>query len=389
MGLEPDSSLGEAFRRYAVDTIAPRADAWDAAEAIPRDVYDDLAARGWLGGSLSAEWGGAGWSAAVLGEFCAAIGGASMSLLSTLTVHQMAMSMIAQWGDDSLRQRCLPAMASGVMLGGFGLTEPAVGCAATEVETLAEKTPEGWTLTGTKKWTSGGTLADGFVVLARLGDEGATAFWAERSAGGLTSKLIPGMLGFRAAMNTEQQFDHVPVAADGLLGPPGGGFAFVFNTGLDLGRFIIAWGALGLMRASLAAAATYATTRRQFGKPLAEHQLIQRHLAEMHTSVRAAEGLCRRAAALRDEGALNSVMETATAKYFCSQAASRVADLAVQIHGAEGCGPDRPVQRYFRDARITELIEGSNEMQQIMLGQYAVAEHATRPPGQRRPRISS
>ncbi len=389
MGALSDTSLADAFRRYAVDVIAPVADAWDAAEAIPRDVYTDLAAQGWLGGPLATKWGGHEWSAAVFGEFCAAIGGASMSLLSTLTVHHMAMSMIAQWGDESLQQRLLPAMVRGECLGGFALTEPGVGCAATDVATVAEKTASGYSLNGTKKWTSGGMLADGFVVLTRLGEEGPTAFWAERAAGGLTSTLISGMLGFRAAMNTEQQFAHVPVTDDAMLGPAGGGFAFVFNTGLDLGRFIIAWGSLGLMRASLTAAATYATTRRQFGKPLAEHQLIQRHLAEMHTSLRATEGLCRRAAELRDARAPNSIMETATAKYFASRAASRGADLAVQIHGAEGCGPGRPVQRYFRDARITELIEGSNEMQEIMLGQYAVAEYGRRPASPRRVKVTS
>ncbi len=368
-------SVGD-FADFVTAHVAPLADAWEVAEAIPREIYAELGARGWLRGAVPSEQGGAAWPAALFSEFCAAIGGASMSLLSTLTVHHMAMSMIAQWGDDSLRQRRLPAMMRGEVLGAFGLTEPEVGSDATAVTTQAvAHEAGGYRLSGAKKWISGGLLADGFVVLAQLGDEGPTACWVERTAGGLTSTLIPGMLGFRAAMNTDQVFEACPVPADALLGPAGGGFAFVFNAGLDLGRFIIASGCVGLMRASLGATAARVVSRQQFGKPLAEHQLIRAHLAEMHTDLRAAEGLLRRAADLRDAGTPNSIMETATAKYFASRAASRVADRAVQVHGAAGCGPDLAIQRYYRDARMTEIIEGSNEMQQIMLGQYAVSEY--------------
>src|SRR5690606_35252652 len=215
-----------------------------------------------------------------------------MSLLSTLTVHHMAMAMIAQWGDASLQQRCLPAMVRGETLGAFALTEPEIGTDATAVQTRAEAIAEGrFRISGEKLWISGGTLADGFVALAQNGDEGPTAFWIERAAGGVTTFPIHGMLGFRAAMNTRQRFENCSVPADAQIGPTGGGFAFVFNAGLDLGRFIIAWGAVGMMRACLAASCEYAAARRQFGRPLAEHQLIRAHLAEMHTELRAAEGL--------------------------------------------------------------------------------------------------
>ncbi len=376
--LSPSSvDLIAAFRAYAREHVALRADAWDENQEIPREVYTDLGTRGWLAGPLDVRWGGAGWSAAVFGEFCAAIGEASMSLLSTLTVHHMAMAMIAQWGEESLQERVLPELAAGRLLGGFGLTEPEIGCAATEIGTRLQATGDGYTVSGQKKWISGGQHADGFVLLTQLDGE-STAVWVERARGGVTSTLIPGMLGFRAAMNTDQRFEDCPVPADAILGTAGGGFAFVFSAGLDLGRFIIAWGALGLQRACLVASTRRARSRHQFGKPIAEHQLIQRHLAEMHTDHRASEGLCRRAAQLRDEGVPSSLMETATAKYFASKAASRIADRAVQIHGAAGCGPDLPIQRYLRDARITEMIEGSNEMQEIMLGQYSISEYAGR-----------
>lgn len=373
-----DNLIAE-FRAYARDVVAPQADEWDRTEAIPREVYADLGQRGWLAGPLESRWGGGEWSAVVFGQFCAAIGGASMSLLSTLTVHHMAMAMIAQWGESSLQERLLPDLAAGRKLGGFGLTEPEIGCAATEVTTKLESVGDGFQLSGRKKWISGGLLADGFVILGQLQEE-PTAAWIERADGGITSSLISGMLGFRGAMNTDQEFADCPVPADAILGTEGGGFAFVFSAGLDLGRFIIAWGSLGLQRACLEAAAQRARTRHQFGKPIAEHQLIQRHLAEMHANYRASEGLCRRAAELRDAGLPASIMETATAKYFTSKSATRLADQAVQIHGAAGCGPDLPIQRFLRDARMTELIEGSNEMQEIMLGQYAVSEYAPRRP---------
>ena len=189
---------------------------------------------------------------------------------------------------------------------------------------------------------------------------------------------LGGVLGFRAARTCELTFKDVMVPKRWTLGLAGLGFSHVANSALDVGRFCIACGSTGLIRACVRASVDYARRRQQFGVPLVSHQLIQAMIADMSTSYQAASALWRKAAQARTEALPSSVMETTTAKYFASRAASRAANDAVQIHGANGCGPDYPVQRYFRDARITELIEGSNQMQQLMIARDALRLFAPR-----------
>lgn len=364
-----------SLRDYIQREVAPHASAWDRDERIPRASVTGLATHGVLGATIDAAHGGSALAAPAWGEVLEAVGEASMSLLSVLTVHAMCSSAIGRWGSAELKQAWLPALANGTKLGAFALSEPGIGSDAKNIETRIEDVGDHWRLHGKKRWISAAEMADVFLVFARA-EKGPTAILVPRESAGVSIVPIEGMLGYRGARVGEITFDNVTVPKAHALGPVGMGFSYVASAALDVGRFCIASGSTGLIRACLMASVDYARTRQQFGVALREHQLVQAMLADMATSYKAARALCRAAAEKRAQGDPASIAETTVAKYFASTAASRAANDAVQIHGAQGCAPDLPVQRYFRDARIGELIEGSNQMQQIMIAQEACREFA-------------
>jgi len=366
-----------SLQAYIDEAIAPHADRWDFDERIPRAVLQELAGHGLLGASVPADQGGPGRSAVAWGEALESIGEASMSLLSMLTVHAMCTHAVARWAENEARTEWLADLVSGRKLGGFALSEPGVGSDAKAVTTRFEEAGNDWRITGTKRWISASELADVFLVIGQS-SQGPTAALVPRETPGLTIAPIHGLLGFRAARQCELEFKDVLVPQRWTLAGPGMGFSHVASAALDVGRFCIACGSTGLIRACVRASVNYARTRKQFDVVLREHQLIQAMIADMTTSYRAAHALWRQAAQSRDEMQPGSIMETTTAKYFAATACARAANDAVQIHGANGCGPDYPVQRYFRDARVTELIEGSNQMQQLMIARDALSTFATR-----------
>lgn len=362
---------------YIDQEIAPHADRWDREERIPRQVLSDLAGFGLLGANVPSEQGGGGRPVVEWGESLEAVGEASMSLLSVLTVHAMCSYSLSRWGEPEAQKEWLPGLASGAKLGGFALSEPTVGSDAKSVTTRLDDAGDNWRVTGSKRWISASEMVDIFLVVGHT-TQGPTAVLVPRETPGLTITPISGLLGFRAARPCELTLKDVVVPKRWTIGPEGMGFSHVASSTLDVGRFCIACGSTGLLRACVRASVDYARSRKQFGVALSEHQLIQAMIADMTTSYKAANALWRRAAQSRAESQPDSIMETTTAKYFAATAASRAANDAVQIHGANGCGPDYPVQRYFRDARITELIEGSNQMQQIMIARDALSLFASR-----------
>jgi len=362
---------------YIEQQIAPRAEDWDRLEAIPRPVLSELAGFGLLGASVSKQQGGGRLSVIEWGEALESVGEASMSLLSVVTVNAMCSFALARWGESEMQQTWLPRLIAGEKLGGFALTESMVGSDAKSVTTRIEDAGDCWRVTGVKRWISASELADVFLVLGQTA-QGPTAVLVPKETPGLTLKPISGLLGFRAARQCELTLQDVLVPKSALIGPEGMGFSHVVSSTLDVGRYCIACGSTGLIRACVKASVDYARLRQQFGVPLSQHQLIQAMIADMTTAYKASHALWRQAAQSRAEALPSSIIETTTAKYFASTAASVAANHAVQIHGANGCGPDYPVQRYFRDARVTELIEGSNQMQQIMISQDAMSRFAKR-----------
>lgn len=363
-----------AFRCFAQKEIAPRAGKFDQEERLPVELIRTMAAQKYLGGTLPTTWGGAGMDMITYGLLNQEVGGACSSTRSLITVHDMVAHAILKCGSKEQQLKWLPRLASGETIAALAVSEPNVGSDLKSVETTATAFADGYRLDGVKKWITFGQIADLFLVLASC-EEKPTAFLVERETPGLSTTPIGGLLGVRASMAAEVKFDHCVVPNENLIGRKGFGLLSVIPTALGLGRYSVAWGCVGIADACLRASVEYADARKQFGVYLKEHQLIKQMLTEMTVNVKAARLLCCQAGDLKDVGDEREVMETFVAKYFASRAAMAAAADAVQIHGANGCGDEFPVQRFFRDAKIMEIIEGSNQIQQIVIAGYSYQEH--------------
>jgi alkylation response protein AidB-like acyl-CoA dehydrogenase len=364
-----------ASAREFVDTyIVPYAEAYDQAGYIPEELLDRIAAAGLWAPFLPVEVGGAGMDMVTLGEVHEEVGRGCSSVRSLLTVHTMLSWTVQRWGSPAQREKWTPSLASGRVLGAFCLSEPGAGTDAAGITTTAVQTGDGWVLNGGKKWITGGQRADLYLVFARTAAS-IGAFLVPRESAGVEVRPIDDMLGTRASMLAEVTFDDVVLDADALLGPSSGFTAGMVLTGtLDLGRYSVAAGSVGIIQACLEASATYASAREVGGQVLRDLPLIQAKLSDMVTDVRAARLLLAEAGRLKDAGEASTIMATWVAKYFASTAAARHASEAVQIHGANGCSPDYPVARFYRDAKVMEIIEGSNEIQRITIAGQASRE---------------
>ncbi|MFJ9447799.1 acyl-CoA dehydrogenase family protein [Kitasatospora sp. NPDC101235] len=370
-----ESMFAEA-RSYVAKEIAPYAGAWDENQAVPESAVAGFAARGHLGALVPPEYGGAGLDAVSFGLLNEAVGHGCSSMRSLLTVHSMVVHAVTRWGSEQQRAHWLPRLASGESVGAFGLSEAEAGSDAGRLRTTAKRLPDGgYTLTGGKKWTTFGQRADVYLVFARL-DDRITAFLVGRDAPGLEVVPVAGMLGTRASLLAELRLQDCRVQAEALVGRPGFGLSAVATSALDIGRYSVAWGCVGLLAACADAAMAHADERVQFGKPLGEHQLVRRMIADMVTDTTAARLLCLRAGQLKDAGDPATVNATWMAKYFASVKAFRAAADTVQIFGAAGCAEGHPAQRMLRDAKIMEIIEGSTQVQQDYLAQAALRERA-------------
>ena len=367
-------ALQKELRAFVDAHIRDEADGWDAAQAIPRAVFEQLGSEGLLATHVPETFGSRSLGAIEQGILLEELGRGSVSLVSDLTVHAMCSEAALRFAAEEVRAELLPQMVKGEKLGAFALTEPNIGSDARNIETTATPADGGVRLNGRKKWISFAQMADVFLVVAQCEGQ-PTAYLVPRKAEGVSVTPIRDMLGFRAAMIGELSFEDVWVPTTHQVGRVGGGFTHVAGSCLDLGRYFVGWACIGLGQACLEASLHYAQNRRQFGRPIRDHQLVLEMLANMVTQLKAARALAWRAGSLKAKGDPRSVMEISTAKYFTSRMVSQVANDAVQIHGAHGCGPEFPVQRYFRDARITEIIEGSNQMQQIMIAKQAYLEY--------------
>jgi len=368
-----DRVIGRASARAFVDDhIAPAADDFDHAQAIPAEVLRRMADAGLWGLSVPEKFGGSGLDHLTLGHIHEEVGRGCSSVRSLLTVHGMVTGAIDRWGAPALRRRWLPDLAAGTMIGAFCLSEPAAGSDTAAITTTVRRRGADVVVDGCKRWITAGQVAGLLLVLARSAD-GMTAVLVPADAPGVTVTPIQDLLGTRASMLAEIRFDDVSAGPDAVLGPEGFAAATVMSGALDIGRYSVACGCVGLMQACLESAAAYASRRSSGGKLLRERQLVRAKLSDMVTAVRAGRLLCEEAGRLKDSRDEATVMATWIAKYYTSTAAARVASDAVQIHGASGCGPRSSVGRMYRDAKIAEIIEGSTELQQ-----HTIAEEAFR-----------
>jgi hypothetical protein len=276
---------------------------------------------------------------------------------------------IQKWGSKQLGARWLPLLASGERIGAFALSEPNVGSDVKSIETIAVLRGDQYLLNGQKKWITYGQIADVFLLFARV-EGNVSAFLVERGTPGFSTTAIYGMLGTRASMLAELSLQDCLIPQENLVGGIGFGLASVATSTLDIGRYSVACGCVGIAQAALDASLAFSSTRKQYGVLLKEHQLIRQMITDMITNVKAARLLCNHSGYLKDIGDPRALMETFIAKYFASTAAAKAAHDAVQIYGALGCSSEYPVQRYLRDSKIMEIIEGSTQIQQINIATY-------------------
>jgi alkylation response protein AidB-like acyl-CoA dehydrogenase len=356
-------------RDFARQEIEPYASEWDREHRFPRDVFQKLAELGLMGACIPEEYGGAGTDflsyILVLEELSRADAGVGV----TVAVHTSAATLpLLAFGTEEQRSRFVPPLARGEYLGAFALTEPGSGSDAGSLRTRADPDGDGWRITGTKQWITNGTYAGTFLVFARTdqerqGPRGVSAFILDADHVRVTRD--EEKLGLNSSVTNDIAIDGAFVGRDRLLHEENRGFRVAMQT-LDSGRIGIAAQALGIAQAAYDVAREYAKERQTFGKPIAQHQAIQLKLADMSTEIEAARLLVYRAAWLKDRG--ETVTEAgAKAKLFASEVARRQTGEAIQILGGYGYTKEFPVERYYRDAKITEIYEGTNEIQRLVI----------------------
>ncbi|MEU5552260.1 MULTISPECIES: acyl-CoA dehydrogenase family protein [unclassified Micromonospora] len=361
---------------FAETELAPRAAEFDRDEALPRDVIQRMAAEGLLGASIPTKWGGLGLDPLEYGEVTEAIGKACASTRALLTVHtSIVAGTLLELASRRLKEKYLTALARGEMIGCFALSEEGAGSDAAAVATTYIRKGDSFVLNGRKKWISFAGVADLILVLAT--DNGVTsAFMVERDMPGVRTWPMSGFLGNRATHIAEIELDDVEVPAENLIAGIGAGFGFVVNTALLHGRYSIAWAGVALAQAALEEMCTYATRREQFGVKIGTQQLVQKMVADAVTSVAAARELCRSAGRSLAQRSADAATETIIAKYFSSTVAQRATSDAVQVLGGNGCWSGYPAERLFREAKILEIIEGTSQLQQIMIADAGYKKYA-------------
>lgn len=360
-----------SFRAFMDAEVVPFADQFDRQQTLPRSLIERLAGQGYLGALLPGAMGGQDMDWVTLGLLCQEAGRACTSVRNLITVQNMVGHTILRWGSKAQQQRWLEGIATGKIVTGFALTEPHIGSDARHVRASAYLSGEGYVLNGRKKWITFGQIADLFLVFFQE-DGQPCAFLVEADRPGLSRQPVRDMMGSRASLLAEVVLEACYVPSGNLVGRAGFGFMPVAISALNLGRYTVAWGCVGLGQACLEASVAYSNEREQFGQPLKDHQLIKRMITDMAVNVRAARLLCLEAGRLQEAADTEAIMTVMMAKYFASQAALNAANDAVQIHGALGVSSDSAVQRYLRDAKIMEIIEGSTQIHQIKIADFMV-----------------
>ncbi len=366
------------FKSFVNKEIVPHANSSDQEECTSPKLIEKFAHQGYLGAVLPEEFGGQSMDIITYGLLNEEIGRGCSSLRSLLTVHSMVAAALYRWGNKSQKEYWLQKFSSGEVIAAFALSEPNVGSDAKSIETTAILSGDSYILNGEKKWITYGQIADVFLVFAQCSGK-PSAFLVEKNSPGLSIQPISGILGVRASMLAQLNFRDCRIPQENLVGRLGFGLSYIASSALDYGRYSVAWGSVGIAQACLEACIQYTSERKQFGVYLKEHQLIRQMITEMIVNVKAARLLCYQAGYLKEIGDPNSITETSIAKYFASTTATKVANDAVQIHGANGCTNEYSVARYLRDAKIMEIIEGSTQIQQITIADYGYQEYVSKP----------
>jgi butyryl-CoA dehydrogenase len=376
--LTPEQKLiRDTARDFATNEIAPKAAEIDREHRFPREIVARMGELGLLGIVVPEKWGGGGGDTL---SYTLALEEISRACASTGVIMSVQSSLVSDpilaFGSDEQKQRWLPALASGKVLGCFALSEPEAGSDAAAQRTTAVRKGDRWVLNGTKNFITNAPVAGVMVLFAASdpakGGKGITAFLVPMDAPGVKVGPPDDKLGIRGALSAQVFLDDCALPEEARLGAVGDGFKIAMRT-LDGGRIGIAAQAVGIARAAFEDATRYALERKTFGQPIADHQAIQFKLADMCTEIDGARLLTWRAAVQKDRGVRHTT-ESSMAKLFASDVANRVAREAVQVFGGYGYLTDFPVERHFRDAKITEIYEGTSEIQRLVIASSLLKE---------------
>jgi alkylation response protein AidB-like acyl-CoA dehydrogenase len=362
-------ALLELTRDLAQSELAPRAEEMEAKAEFPREVFRTLGKAGLLGLPYAEELGGGGQPYEVYLQVLEELSRAWLAVALGVSVHTLACYPLSAFGTDEQKQRWLPDMLGGDLLGAYCLSEAGSGSDAAALQTRATREGDHYVVDGAKAWVTHGGQADFYNLMVRTGGEGAkgiSCLLAPADTPGLLPQPPERKMGMRSSHTATIQLDRAQVPADRLLGDEGQGFRIAMSA-LDGGRLGISACAVGVAQAALDTAVGYATERRQFGQRIADFQGLSFLLADLATQVEAARALYLSAARLRDAGRPFSA-QAAMAKLFCTDTAMRVATDAVQVLGGYGYVEDFPAERYFREAKILQIVEGTNQVQRVVIG---------------------
>jgi butyryl-CoA dehydrogenase len=374
--------IRDTAREFADKEIAPRARENDRNHHFDLELVGKLADQGYLGAIVPRDYGGAGLDYVTYGFVVEEVGRACSAMRTVVSVQtSLVCSAFLRWGTEEQKHAYLPKLCSGEWLGAFALTEPDTGSDAANQKTRARKTDGGWSISGSKMWISMGNHAKVALVFAQTDPEkqhrGIGCFLVDTSHPGYASQEIEGKMGLHGSDTASIALDEVEVPDEALLGEIGDGFKIAMSS-LDSGRYSVAAGCVGICQGCVNESVSYAKEREQFGRPIASFQLVQAMIADMVVQADAARMLVWRAGFLKDAGRPNTT-ETSIAKLYATEAAVNCANTAIQVHGGAGYVDDHPVERYFRDVRVTTLYEGTSQIQKLIIGRAATGINALVP----------
>jgi glutaryl-CoA dehydrogenase (non-decarboxylating) len=392
---EEHQLLEQSVREWGAREVAPRIKELDREHRFDKNILPQMAKLGLLGCSVPAEYGGAGMDYISLGIASEELEYVDTSLRVIMSVHAgLNCLSLLTWGTEDQKQRYLVPQAKGDKIATYGLTEPAAGSDVRGIQTVAVKKGDRYYLTGEKMWISLADVADNFLVFAWTDPEkkkqrdpsGISAFIVERAFKGFSSGTLKEKWGILAGNTGFFKMEEVEVPAENLVGQPGEGFKIAMFA-LDQGRYTVAAGATGLIRACRDASAKYAKERKAFGSAIAEHQLVKEMIAQMESDYQAARLLWLRAGFLKNNGRRNT-RETGLAKWFATVASERAAGDAVQVHGANGYSDEYAVGRFYRNCKGAVIYEGTREIHKLMQADYVLGFRTDRPLRQELPAVA-
>ena len=369
---EEQQAVYDMALSFGTDRIAPFARDWEAAGTIPKDLWRDVGALGFGGLYVSEASGGSGLTRLDATFVFEALSQSCASVAAFLSIHNMCARMIEAYGSNEIKARVLPGVLSMETVLSYCLTEPGSGSDAAALRARADRTNEGWRLTGTKAFISGGGYSDAYLVMARTGDEspkGISAFLVDAEAEGLSFGGLEDKMGWRSQPTRAVQLDNCAIPAENILGSEGDGFKYAM-AGLDGGRLNISACSLGAAQSALDKTLSYMSERKAFGRTIDQFQALQFKLADCEIELQAARSFLRHAAWALDTGQPDATKRCAMAKAFVTEASGRVADTCLQLHGGYGYLADYGIEKIVRDLRVHRILEGTNEIMRVIVSRH-------------------